>query len=683
MYQLRLTLIALLLLFNLISFSQSFTGATGPIPDNGPLTAFPFVVSGLPVTSLDTTYGIETVCITISHTYVSDLQIKLQSPDGTIINLSLANGGSGNNYNNTCFDDNAANIISSGNAPFSGSFRPQWPLYTLNNGQNPNGIWNLLIQDTYTTDPGSLISSFITFGNNPGIPFPFTSSNLPIVKINTLNQTIIDEPKIQCRMQIIDNGTGNRNYLSDTVYTYDSWIGIEYRGSSSQGFPKKSFGVETRDSLQNDSAVSILNMPKESDWVFNANYTDKSFMRNTLAYDLFSKMGRYSSRTRYTELFIDNVYQGIYVICEKIKRDSNRVDIANLTVNDNVWPDVSGGYILKVDKPTGNSGAGFQSLFPPTNGGTIPTILYDYPSSADITTQQSAYIVAYMDSFETALQGPNYVDPLIGYRKYVDTPSFIDFLLLNEVTKCVDSYRISAYLYKEKSVAGGKLYAGPVWDFDIAWGNANYFNGQFTAGWSYTLNAGSDPYQVPFWWQRFMQDPNFKNELKCRWTALRNGPFATANVMAWIDSVALVLNESQQRNFTLWPILGVYVWPNPTPLPQTYAAEVAQFKNWVSLRLAYMDLSLPGTCTTSGIESVSSNDFLIWPNPATQQVSIAAANHTIGEVTLYDLSGREIIKYANQNSPIAELSLVNIDPGVYMLKAMIDGQALSKKIVVQ
>ncbi|MFM7016416.1 MAG: CotH kinase family protein, partial [Bacteroidota bacterium] len=287
------------------------------------------------------------------------------------------------------------------------------------------------------------------FRTYTGQPFPFTSSNLPIVKINTLGNSIVDEPKVLSNMQIIDNGPGLRNYITDTVYTYDGNIGIEVRGSSSQSFPKKSFGFETWDSASNEIDTSLLGFPRESDWILNANYTDKSFLRNVTSYHLFNQMGHYASRTKYVEVFINNVYAGVYILMEKVKRDNNRVNISNLTPLDTSAIDITGGYILKVDKATGSGGAGgFNSAFPPVNNGTIPEILYDYPNDATITAQQANYIQAFVDSFEQALHGPQYTDPINGYYKYINDSTFIDFFLINELSKNVDGNRISSYLYK-------------------------------------------------------------------------------------------------------------------------------------------------------------------------------------------------------------------------------------------
>ena len=105
---------------------------------------------------------------------------------------------------------------------------------------------------------------------------PFTTSNLPIVVINTLGQNIVDDPRIVCDMGIIDNGFGNINSVNDAFNDYNGKISIEYRGSSSQSFPKKPYALETQDSIGNNNNVSLLGMPVENDWILYAPYSDKS-----------------------------------------------------------------------------------------------------------------------------------------------------------------------------------------------------------------------------------------------------------------------------------------------------------------------------------------------------------------------------------------------------------------------
>ena len=173
----------------------------------------------------------------------------------------------------------------------------------------------------------------------------------------------------------------------------------------------------------------------------------------------------------------------------------------------------------------------------------------------------------------------------------MDERSVIHLFLINEISRTVDGSRISTFLHKEKSTQGGKLKMGPVWDYDIAWQNADYCSGQNVTGWAYQFNnvCGSDGSLVPFWWQRFRQDTLFNRRLYCRWNELRQSFLHTDSLHALIDGWATYLNESQERNFTEWPILGTYVWPNPSPIPTTYAGEIGKLKQWITDRLTWLD----------------------------------------------------------------------------------------------
>lgn len=589
-------------------YGQTFNGTGGSIITLTDTSRFNISVSGLSQ-AIDYHFGLESVRITITHTQDRDIDCFLAAPDGTLIELTTDNGGTGDNYTNTVFRFDASQSITSGSAPFTGNYSPEGILWRVNNGQNGNGTWQLrVIDDSNNGITGSVVSWSITFSNSPAHPFIFEESNLPIFVINTNGQTISDSPKIICDLGIINNGTGNRNHTSDAFNGYNGKIAIEIRGSSSQMFPKKSYGFETRDASGNvKNDVSILGMPAEHDWILSANYTDKSFCRNVLSYQLAAEMGHYAVRTHYVDLVINGEYKGIYVFMEKIKRDKNRVDISKLYTYETTYPDVSGGYIVKIDKTTGTGGSGWTSNYAPPNHSNGQTIYYqyDYPDPDSIVAPQKAYIQAYVDSFERALNSSNFMDSSLGYAKFIGNTSFIDYFFSNEISKNVDGYRISTYLYKDKEKT---LKTGPVWDFDIAFGNANYCGGDDTTGWAYQFSCTGDGYQPPFWWQRMMQDSNYTNQLKCRWQNLRATVLDKQHIYSIIDSIANILNESKDWNFTVWPILGTYVWPNPSPYPTTYAGEIQNLKNWVNTRLTWMDNNIPGHCNctvSSGQQNVS------------------------------------------------------------------------------
>ena len=197
-----------------------------------------------------------------------------------------------------------------------------------------------------------------------------------------------------------------------------------------------------------------------------------------------------------------------------------------------------------------------------------------------------------MYDFETALQSENFANPETGYRAYIDVESFVDFLIVNEVSNNVDAYRISTWVTKDKN---SKLSMGPVWDFNLGFGNANYCGGGQTDVWSFEFNqrCAGDFWNVPFWWEKLMSDPYFRTQLKNRWESLRSGALSTGQLMGTIDSYYDTLNnlENAERNFQRWPILGEWVWPNQF-VGSTYEEEVNYLKDWLNQRLTWMDAQI-------------------------------------------------------------------------------------------
>ena len=522
-------------------------------------------------------------------------------------------------------------------------------------------------------------------------PSVLTSSNLPIVVINTNNgQTIPDNPKIPAVIKIFNKGNGQRNYLTD-VPEFNGYLGIEIRGSSSQQFPKKSYGFESWDALGNTIDTSFLGMPSESDWILNANYTDKSFLRNVMAYQLWQNMGYYATRYHFVELILNGQYMGIYIFSEKIKRDKNRLDIAKLSTTQNSGDDLTGGYIFKIDKPTGSGGSGWNSSYLPSVSSYGQKIFfqYEYPKDVDITTQQKSYLQANVYNFETVLKSSNFADTLNGFRKYAVEKTFIDYFLVNEVSKNVDGYRLSTYINKERDSKGGKLRMGPVWDYDIAWHNASYCEGDITTGWAYKFPCSDHDFQVPFWWSRLLEDPRYVNNLACRWQNLRQTTLSNAWFDNYIDSISGQLMEAQERNFIQWPILGVYVWPNPYPLATTYTGEVNALKTWMHNRLNWLDANMPGNCDKSyGIaETESENTFQIYPNPVKDNLNIEFRTTKKSMIGIMIVNQQGLI--LTNIKPVARaggewfetLGISSYKPGVYLLQITVDGKMYTKRFI--
>ena len=452
------------------------------------------------------------------------------------------------------------------------------------------------------------------------LPDEFSSSHLPIIVVNTNGQEIPNEDKITAHMGIIYNAPGEINYLSDPYNHYDGFIGIEIRGSSTTWFPKKQFAVETRDSLGENNNVPLFGMPEENDWIFNAPYTDKSLMRNVIIYKMARDAGKYATRSHYFELVIDGDYRGLYVMFEKIKRDDNRVNISKLEPEEISDDDITGGYIIKVDKWDGENIGGWYSEPPSDSYGGF-YYQYHYPKPDEIVYDQQQYIMSYMENFEQTILSDDFANPETGYPSIIDWGSFIDFFIMQEITKNVDGYRLSSFLHKDKDSDDGRLVAGPIWDFNLGFGNADYYNGWDTQGWQVEADLPNDDFSIPYWWCTIWSDQSFRWSVQQRWNSLRNNFLSNASVNSLIDSLQSHIGVAADRNFERWPTLGQYVWPNYY-IGQTYQDEIDYLRNWIISRMEWMDSELLSVQTEMCLipEQFSMNP--LYPNPFNRSVSI-------------------------------------------------------------
>ena len=210
--------------------------------------------------------------------------------------------------------------------------------------------------------------------------------------------------------------------------------------------------------------------------------------------------------------------------------------------------------------------------------------LYQYydPKYDDLHASQREYIRNHMKRFDEVLSGGSFRDSLEGYRKYTDVLSFIDMMFINELSMNVDCYHFSTYFYKDKDSDGGKIYSGPVWDYNLAWGNVNYGNVEADDGFIYTRGGRM------YWWKRMMQDFWYANVAYTRWDNLRSNVLSWENIEYIIDSCVAHMGPAVDRNFDRWPTLGTYVWAN-IEWPDTYEGEVHLLKSFIQERLPWPD----------------------------------------------------------------------------------------------
>ena len=413
----------------------------------------------------------------------------------------------------------------------------------------------------------------------------FTSSNLPIVIITTDNypnstqpQEILDSPRVLGNMKIIKHPDGTRNYMTDVntpaFINYNGRISIEIRGSSSQTLPKKQYGLTTllTDNVSNNN-VSLLGMPSENDWILNGMGYEPSLIRDYLFYNLARQMGEYASRTVYCEVVVNGDYVGLYVFQEKIKPDSNRVNILKITSTDNSLPNVSGGYITKSDKTTGNDPVAWTML----SYAWTTDFIHEYPDPSIVTSQQSTYIQSQFTNLETTAHNNN-TSVSNGFPSVIDIPSFVDFMLLNELGSNADGYQFSTYFHKDRN---GKLRAGPIWDFNLTLGNDLFlwgFDRSHYDVWQFA-DGGNDG--ARFWTDLF-NNPTYKCYLSKRWheLTLTGQPLSESSLNEFIDATIATISEASIRENLRW-----------ANIPDQ-AAEIANIKTFITNRINWMTTNI-------------------------------------------------------------------------------------------
>jgi hypothetical protein len=518
-------------------------------------------------------------------------------------------------------------------------------------------------------------------------PSDYYSSLLPIISIHTFGNEIVDEPKIRAEMGIINNGSGKLNHFSDPYTGYHGWINIEIRGESAQMFPKKSYGFETQDSLGENNNVPLLGLPDENDWILYGPYSDKTLIKNVLSLKLARDLGRYASRTQYCELFINNSYRGLYILMEKIKQDKNRVDIARLRPEDIEGDQLTGGYILRVDKIDDNDYPPFEAFPNVSIPGESPVSLqYFDPGGDELHVLQRAYIKDFIHQFEQALNTSSYLSYFTGYHEYVDKDALIDYMIINEISKNIDTYIFSTYMYKDRDSKGGKLTMGPVWDFNIAYGNVDYNSfAESSIGWMY-----DEGYRM-YWFRRMMNDPALQNKFSCRWHELRSNRFSDEIIFGYIDSLVVALEDPVRDNFRRWPVLGQYVWPNSF-IGNTHEEEIRYLKNWLFDRLHWMDANINESCVEA-IDWQKEIDLKlnIYPNPFREELNIEMEKSSawIKKIWIFDIGGKLVWSKDQGNDSSNSINWngkrnnqISASKGIYLLKIELnDGYSLYKRVV--
>jgi len=326
-------------------------------------------------------------------------------------------------------------------------------------------------------------------------------------------------------------------------------IEIRGRGNSTWDFPKKPYQIRFEEKEE------VLGMPKDKRWVLLANYTDKSMLRNTLGFAMGKESNLdWTPESRFVDLYINGDYRGTYQICQKVEESSNRVNIDD------------DGYLLEVDQEV--------RIRPKDITTIIGNHLYNI-KEPKLTKKDDKYLYIenYLRQTDEAIWGDNFDDPEIGYQKYLDVDAMVDWYLVNEIARNTDSKFFTSVFMNLKP--GGKLKMGPLWDFDLGFGNVDYNDNYRTDGFFLKDEA---------WMKRLFEDPAFVEKVKQRFIHFYN---KKDQFIHELRERADYLQETQEQNYERWETLGTYVWPNKVYF-ETFDEEVDYLVNWLDERMEWL-----------------------------------------------------------------------------------------------
>ena len=393
-------------------------------------------------------------------------------------------------------------------------------------------------------------------------------TNLPTVSIHTLNGEIPYDKEHQIVSQLtIISGDGTA-LLSEPGTTRE-------RGNASRSFPKKPYRIKF------DKKQHVLDAPaKAKKWTLINNYGDKTLMRNMLAFELSRRMGMtYTPYGTAVDVLLNGEYKGCYQLCDQVEINKNRINITEMTSKDNEGSALTGGYFVEIDAYAYEEKSWFNS-----NKGNPVTI--KSPDEDSITTQQKNYIKGYFNKMEA------------DWKSYLDLNSFLRHFLVGELSGNTDTYW-SVYMYKDRD--DDMMYTGPVWDFDLAFNNdLRTYPVNSKTDYIYRSGGSCAGNMRSFTDKIVVNDANAKKQLVEIWDEARQGGLTEENMVAYIDSLESVLQQSQKLNFIRWPMMNQLVHQN-FKIWGSYEAEVENVRDFMKERIDWMDRKLNYTYNPTGI----------------------------------------------------------------------------------
>lgn len=373
-------------------------------------------------------------------------------------------------------------------------------------------------------------------------------------------------------------------------------VTMTVRGSSSAGFPKKGYNLDLRSPSGGDVSLPLIGNAPAKKWALVSPwFFDPTAIKNSFIYSLSNRLGRWAPGTQPVEVFFHSGgdlssadYAGIYLLTERVDIDADRVDIAKTKEGASDPVEITGGYLLKLDSPDADE-FGFSTTRDVPGG--VSQIIVASAKAADLSTAQRDYVQTYVQSMEdTLVADRDRGFATRTYLDYIDRPSWVDHHILNVFASNFDAFERSGYFSKDR---GGKLVAGPIWDFDRSFGAATFYA---TTPWDRWFVEGGVNFWQTGWWGHLSRDPEFMQDWVDRWQSLRLGILAETNLVALADSLAATIGPAAAaRDAARWPL----------DIPEYDAGKtggLASFKTWFTSRVRWIDEQLvaPPSVSSAG-----------------------------------------------------------------------------------
>ena len=400
-------------------------------------------------------------------------------------------------------------------------------------------------------------------------------TNLPTVSFHTQNnvEPYDKEHEIASSFTII--------YANGTMIQEETGT-TRLRGNASMDHPKKPYRIKFDTSKHIFKGSEMRSPAKARKWTLINNYDDKTLMRNLVAFEIARRMGMsYAPWSKPVDVIVNGEYRGCYQLTDQLTIDRNRIDITEMEPTDIEGEALTGGYLLELDGYANREVSWFTSA-----AGNPITI--KSPDDDDITTEQAQYIRREFNLMEAKILAANFDDPILGFRSRLDEKSLLQYFLAEEVAGNPDAFW-SCYITKER---GDDLFRlGPVWDFDNAFDN-DYRNFPTNGLGDFLSLARGGAGNSRALLKRMFSDQVLRDSMATMWNMVREeGRISGESLIAYVDSTAAELMQSQRLNFMRWPILNQKIQVNPRA-GGSYEVEVGWMKEYLENRIPWLDMMI-------------------------------------------------------------------------------------------